>query len=110
MKPDPDQSTRPDADRRFGLTGGDRRRLRARGQPFKPALTVGRDGPTDAITTELDRILEQTSLVKVRVDASDRHEADRWAAELAAAVDAEIIRRMGRVVLLYRPVPSSPSR
>lgn len=87
------------------LSGAERRRLRALGNPIRPSVMVGRAGPTDAVRAEVVRELVRTPLLKVKLAprAEGATGPDATAGELASAVGAEIIARVGRTLLLYRP-------
>jgi RNA-binding protein len=86
------------------LTGRDRRRLAGQGQRLKAKVMVGRGGATDAVVEEIRRALTHTELLKVRIEADTAAETDALANELASRVPCHLIRRVGRVALLYRPL------
>lgn len=88
------------------MTGKERRTLMARSHTLKPALTVT-EGVTPTITTHLSQLLQGKELVKVRFATEDRAECDAWAAELATATSAELVRRTGRVAIYYRTPATS---
>lgn len=89
------------------LTGKERRNLMARSHTLKPALTVT-EGVTPAITTHLCQLLRGKDLIKVRFATENRDECNIWAAELATAAEAELVRRTGRVAIYYR-TPGAPA-
>lgn len=82
-----------------------RRTLVGRGHQLKARLTVGRAGLTDAFIRQVREVLAHADLVKVRIDCDDRDEAAGMAAELARRVPCHLVQRVGRVALLYRPLP-----
>jgi len=80
-----------------------RRALIARSHELQPSATISADQLTDSVIEHLRALLRRRELAKVRVRTDDRAECDRVAAELAALVPCEVVTRIGRVVLLYRP-------
>lgn len=85
------------------LSARDRRELLERSHGLKARLAVGRAGVAEAVVAQVRQAFAHHDLLKVRLQADDRGEADRLAAELAEAVPCTLIRRVGRVALLYRP-------
>ena len=79
-----------------------RRALTARANRLKPVLVVGRAGVTDAVAGQARRLLANTDLIKVRVEADTAGDASDLAEQLAEAVGAELVRRIGRAVILYQ--------
>ncbi len=82
-----------------------RRELAARGNRLRATVVIGRQGASDAVVAQVRRLLARTDLIKARVDVDRGAEADTVAEELARRVPCHIIKRIGKVVLLYRPLP-----
>ena len=87
----------------MALSAQERRRLIARGHRLKAALTVAADHVADSTILHVRRFLAEHELAKVRIRADTRLECEQAAAELAEQVPCEIVTRVGRVVLFYRP-------
>ncbi len=89
-----------------GLTGAQRRHLRALAHALKPIVFVGEAGVSEAVRSALDEALASHELVKVRL----RQPADkkRAARELAEATSAELCGLVGHTVVLYRADPDTP--
>jgi RNA-binding protein len=83
------------------LTGQDKARLRSRGQTLEPALAVGKGGFSANVRAELDRLLRQHELVKVKLLA-EREERAKLIEEIAAQSAAEVAGTVGKTVLLWR--------
>jgi RNA-binding protein len=83
--------------------GAARRELLSRSHALKAHLFVGRAGLSDPLLAQVRQEFTQTDLLKVRLDADSAAQADTLAADLAARVPCHLIRRIGRVALLYRP-------
>jgi RNA-binding protein len=92
----------------------ERKALMARGHGLSPRLMIGKRGLTDAIVAQVRQALGKTDLLKVRVDVERGAEADAIGRRLAEETPCHLVRRVGKILLLYRPLPeanaeSSPS-
>ncbi|WP_312260762.1 ribosome assembly RNA-binding protein YhbY [Candidatus Igneacidithiobacillus taiwanensis] len=84
-----------------------RQDLRARAHHLKPVITVGAQGVTTPLLAELDRALFDHELLKVRLPALDKEERDSCVQALAQGCAAEVVGRVGRILMLYRQRPSN---
>ncbi len=82
------------------LNSRQRQFLKAQAHSLNPVVLLGSDGITDGVLKELDSSLEHHELLKVRLNAGD--ERKEQAAQLAAAVHAELVQVIGRVAVLFR--------
>ncbi|KRA52289.1 RNA-binding protein [Pseudoxanthomonas sp. Root65] len=85
------------------LTAAQTRFLRGQAHDLKALLQIGNKGVTPAFIAELDAVLEQHELVKVKVIGEDREARDAMIGELADKVDAALVQRIGHTAVLYRP-------
>jgi len=85
------------------LTAAQTRFLRGQAHDLKALLQIGNKGVTAAFIAELDAVLEQHELVKVKVAGEDRDARDVMIGELADKVDAALVQRIGHTAVLYRP-------
>ena len=88
------------------MTAKQRRELLAQSHALNPAATIAADNLSDAVVTRVRACLAGRALVKVRIRADSGPECDAAAAELARRVPCELVKRVGRVAVLYRPVES----
>ena len=70
-------------------------------------VLVGQSGVTTAVLAALEETLFTHELVKVRLRISDRDERKKAILSLADAVSAEIIKKIGSTVVLFRRNPES---
>ncbi len=82
-----------------------RRWLKAQAHHRKPVVSVGQAGVTERLLAELELALAHHELLKVKVAAGDRDLRDGMIAQMVEATSAELIHRIGNVVVLYRPNP-----
>lgn len=85
------------------LTAAQTRFLRGQAHDLKALLQIGNKGVTPAFIAELDAVLEQHELVKVKVAGEDRDARDALIGELAEKADAALVQRIGHTAVLYRP-------
>lgn len=85
------------------LTAAQTRFLRGQAHDLKALLQIGNKGLTPAFIAELDAVLEQHELVKVKVAGEDREARDAMIGELAEKADAALVQRIGHTAVLYRP-------
>ena len=85
------------------LTAAQTRFLRGQAHDLKALLQIGNKGVTPTFLAELDAVLEQHELVKVKVAGEDREARDAMIGELAEKADAALVQRIGHTAVLYRP-------
>ncbi len=85
------------------LTSTQSRFLRGQAHDLKALLQIGTKGLTPAFLAELDAVLEQHELVKVKVGGEDRDARDAMIADIAQKTDSALVQRIGHVAVLYRP-------
>jgi putative YhbY family RNA-binding protein len=87
------------------LTAAERREHRANAHHLAPVVMIGGDGLTDAVATEVDRALGAHGLIKVRALVDDRTARDAMLAELADRLGAAAVQHIGKLFVLWRPIP-----
>ncbi|MGH8027795.1 MAG: ribosome assembly RNA-binding protein YhbY [Pseudoxanthomonas sp.] len=85
------------------LTSSQSRFLRGQAHDLKALLQIGAKGLTPAFLAELDAVLEQHELVKVKIGAEDREARDAMIGEIVEKSAAALVQRIGHVAVLYRP-------
>lgn len=89
------------------LTTRERAHLKARAHGLEPVVKVGQAGVSQAVAAEADRALTAHELIKVRIDGSDRDARVAAGDDLAARIDAAVVARVGKVLVLWRPRPDA---
>ena len=85
------------------LTSSQSRFLRGQAHDLKALLQIGAKGLTPAFLAELDAVLEQHELVKVKIGAEDREARDAMIGEIVDKSGSALVQRIGHVAVLYRP-------
>ena len=89
----------------LALTPTERRAHRAQAHHLQPVVAVGSEGLTPAVVRETDAALSAHGLIKVRVFADARDTREAMFAELADRLDAAPVQHIGKLLVLWRPVP-----
>lgn len=84
------------------LDAAARRRLLARSHPLRPAAVVTPAALTEGVVAHIRACFAKHELVKVRVNADAVAECDAVGEELTRRAPCELVRRVGKVLVLYR--------
>lgn len=87
------------------LTPAERKAHRADAHHLDPVVLVGADGLTPAVVKEADVALRAHGLIKVRVFSDDRQARESILATLCEQLDAAAVQHIGKLLVLWRPVP-----
>ncbi|HWP17714.1 MAG TPA: YhbY family RNA-binding protein [Burkholderiaceae bacterium] len=87
------------------LTPAQRKEKRAEAHHLDPVVLIGADGLTPAVLREADSALKAHGLIKIRVFSDDRQEREALFARLADELDAAPVQHIGKLLVLWRPVP-----
>jgi RNA-binding protein len=87
------------------LTPAERKEHRAQAHHLHPVVMIGNDGVTAAVKKEIDLALNSHGLIKVRVFSDDRAAREATFAALADEFSAAPIQHIGKLLVLWRPMP-----
>ncbi len=90
------------------LKGKDARYLRGLGHKLKPIVTVGKEGPSDAVLRAIDLAHEHDELFKLKILDGCPYDRREVAAILQEKTDSQVAQVLGRTLLLYRRHPEKP--
>ncbi len=85
------------------LTAKRRQALIAASHHLKPVVTLATGDVSASVVAHVQAAFVGREILKVRINADRAEECDATATELAKRVPCEIVKRIGRVVLFYRP-------
>ncbi len=91
------------------LSPRNKRELLAASHRLKPIATVAAGDVSDAVADHVRASFRATELIKVRVAADDNATCDAVARGLAEHIPCEIVKRVGRVIVLYRARAANPT-
>ena len=91
------------------LTGAQRKFLRGMANRLDALIIVGKQGASDSLMRATAAELEAHELIKVRFNEF-KDEKDALSEKIAEATGAEVVGRIGHVVMLYREHPDPEKR
>ena len=82
--------------------------LKGLAHPMKPVLIMGEKGVTESFLAEAERAIEYHELIKIRISGDDRETKKEIAAEITAALNANMIQHIGNVITLFKRNHEAP--
>ena len=86
------------------------KQYRAIAHKLNPIVTVGSQGLTEGIQTELERALNDHELVKIKVNVGDREARDEVIKILIKGCGAELVQKIGHTATLLRHATNADPR
>ena len=90
------------------LSNSQKRYLKGLAHDLRPTILVGAKGVTPSLLAELDAVLEQHELIKVKVAAEDRETRDSWIDALVTGSQSGLVTRIGNTIVLFRRSKNKP--
>ena len=90
------------------LTPAQRKEKKGEAHHLDPVVAIGADGLTEAVVKEADSALKAHGLIKVRVFSDERATREEILAQLADRLDAAPVQHIGKLLVLWRPIPEKP--
>ena len=87
------------------LSPAERKEKRSEAHHLDPVVMIGGDGLTPAVSKEVDAALNAHGLIKVRVLSDERSNRETLFATLAESLSAAPIQHIGKLLVLWRPMP-----
>lgn len=84
------------------ITGKQRSFLKSIAHELEPLVFIGKNGITENVKKELDSILENREIVKVKIQEGCDLDPKEAANKLAAELGAEFVQAIGRKFTVYR--------
>ncbi len=91
------------------LTPAQRKDKRGEAHHLDPVVSIGQDGLTDAVCSEADLALKAHGLIKVRMFSDSRTDREAALTALADRLNAAPIQHIGKLLVLWRPIPEKPA-
>lgn len=94
------------------LNSAERKRLRGEAMRLKPAVIIGKAGPTKSVIDAVELALSREGLIKLRIEAPDKPTRREWLAQISEATSAAVCGEVGHTASLYRraTVDRKPSK
>lgn len=90
------------------LTNPQKRYLKGLAHDLRPTIMVGAKGVTPSLLAELDAVLEQHELIKVKISAEDRETRDAWIEEMVKTSQSGLVTRIGNIAVMFRRSKNKP--
>ena len=90
------------------LSPSQRRYLQSRAHALNPVIRLGNKGVTQTVIKELDHALQHHELIKVKLSGRDKTERTIQIKLLVDATQAENIKQIGHIVVLFRSNENEP--
>jgi RNA-binding protein len=87
------------------LSNKDRQELFALSNKLKMRYIIGKDNLDDKVFDMLDKALLANELIKVAVNKGASHEAEYYAKAICSKLNCELIKIIGKTLVLYREKP-----
>lgn len=81
--------------------------LRKNSYSLKPVVIIGQNGLSEAVIAEIDASLNAHELIKIRIREPIKNIRDEQCLQIQKKLGAEIIHRIGFIIVFYRPNPKS---
>lgn len=75
---------------------------------LKPVVTVGQNGLTENVSSEINIALDYHELVKIKLAAGDRDDREEIIQLICNQTNAEKIQSIGKTLTLFRRNPKKP--
>lgn len=85
------------------LIGKQKNYLRGLAHNINPIITIGANGLSVAVLTELEAALEYHELLKIKLPADDKAAKASLMATICTKTNSEPVQLIGRVGVIYRP-------
>ncbi len=87
------------------MTPADKKQLKARAHNLKPVVSVGQSGLSETVLAEIELALDHHELIKIKIRSSDRETRKQTGQAICAATGAELLQRIGQIIVIYRKNP-----
>lgn len=69
---------------------------------LNPVVMIGQKGLTTNVIAETDQALKTHELIKVKIVGEDKQQRTEMAAKLSADLNAEFLKLIGNIAIIYR--------
>lgn len=91
------------------LKGSQRKRLRELAHSLDPLIQIGKRGVTDEVMKQIDAVLTDHELIKIRFNEFKEDRKD-LSARIAGQTGSELVGLIGHVAIFYRENPEKEKR
>ena len=81
--------------------------LRGLAHKLKPVVFIGQKGLTPTVIQSTEEALNRHELIKIKVRVDKGAEAEAIGEDLARRVPCHLVKRIGKVLIVFAPSPES---
>lgn len=85
------------------ITSAQKKHLKGLAHKLKPFVIIGSHGLTQAVHDEIDQVLNDHELIKVRINAETREDRRAIATAICQTHEAALLQTIGHIIVIYRP-------
>ncbi len=86
----------------MSLSGKQKNYLRGLAHNINPIITIGNNGLSEAVLSELENALDHHELLKIKLPASDKTLRTSLVATICVKTNSTPVQMIGRVSVVYR--------
>ncbi len=90
------------------LSGKQRSYLRSKANNLKPYVHIGKEGLNDSVYNQIDEVLDDHELVKIRILDNSLENINEVAENVCDKMGAEVVQVIGNVFVIYRQNDEEP--
>jgi RNA-binding protein len=79
-----------------------KKQFRSLGHNLKPIVTVGDNGLSEGVLSELNRALDDHELIKIKLALTEREDRQTVTDEINQLPNTEVVQQIGKILLLFR--------
>ena len=88
------------------LSSAQKKHFKGLAHKLNPFVIIGNQGLTEAVHNEIEQVLNDHELIKIRINAETRGERRGMAAVICKHHDATLLQTIGHIIVIYRPSPN----
>lgn len=90
------------------LSGKQRSYLRSKANNLNPYVHIGKEGLNESVFDQIDKVLDDHELVKIRVLDNSLENINEVAEDVCDKMGAEVVQIIGNVFVIYRKNVEEP--
>lgn len=86
----------------MSLTSIQKRQLKGQAHKLKPFVIIGNHGLTEAVHNEIEQVLNDHELIKIRINADTREDRREMTTAICEQHGATLLQTIGHIIVIYR--------
>lgn len=85
------------------LSSTQKKHLKGLAHKLNPFVIIGSQGLTEAVHNEIEQVLNDHELIKIRINTETREERREMATAICEHHGAALLQTIGHIIVIYRP-------